>query len=642
MSSGRSVLLGLGIVLCAVGHASAERALEVRALGKVALRIDGDLREWRGARFASLGEGADAAIEYALAYDADALYVGARVTDDDLVRTAQPSPAEDAVVLTLAVPGEGASAARGEVWLYAGVAGKQRAQAAIGSGRAQPKLASAIAIAEGPLAGRGGYVLEARVPWAAIPGGRDAQVARASLALHDVDGKPGASAATLATASGAELPPLLIEGGPHAAVAAFLRAKDLTDLNVRYDFTADALGDARLERVVLAGTFAVVAGPDMQAGNGFNYMELSIGSADALRDARVQDLTGDGKAELLVRVHQPTDFGARDLFQVIGLSQGQPRPLLTIETRRENQSGYVASDLRVGRAAAGNAAPIEARAGAARGIDAASDAQQTSPGIEPLLTPWGQWSRRVYRWDGARFAVAEQDENRAAKQAAAAQARAAASNSAASAGGATAHAAPPGADELIAAFRASRSIDPSLRASFTQHANFAEDAALESLQILGTDVLLIGKGYRGGTGYFYFSLPVHDAADIEHVFTGDVTGDGRRDLFVRARQTIGDVQRDILLGYTFTDAGIAPILAVEVRRAQGENSVGTRVGFAVQGGRRTLRISAGRAAGWDASSYPFEAGSRDAYEPLLLPWSERARAYRFEDGRLVSDAGADR
>jgi hypothetical protein len=120
------------------------------------------------------------------------------------------------------------------------------------------------------------------------------------------------------------------------------------------------------------------------------------------------------------------------------------------------------------------------------------------------------------------------------------------------------------------------------------------------------------------------------------VFTGDVTGDGRRELFVRVKQMVGDVQREILLGYTFTDDGIAPILAREVRRAQGDASIGNVVALMREQGRWALRISGGRAQGWDAHSYPFVAEATDAYAPLLLPWRGDTQRYRWDGSQLTT------
>jgi hypothetical protein len=124
------------------------------------------------------------------------------------------------------------------------------------------------------------------------------------------------------------------------------------------------------------------------------------------------------------------------------------------------------------------------------------------------------------------------------------------------------------------------------------------------------------------------------------MFTGDVTGDGRRELFVRIKQRIGDVQRELLLGFTFRGEGMEQILAVEVRRAQGGRSVGNVV--ALVPGARTwaLRIAPGVARGWDALTYPFVAESTDGYGPLLLPWKDAVQQYRFDGQALVPQSGS--
>jgi hypothetical protein len=394
-------------------------------------------------------------------------------------------------------------------------------------------------------------VIEARVPWTEIAGSGERMVGRGAIALHDVDGKVGARAATLASARAkhvARLPPLLMEGGANVAIATFLHDKHLTPDSVRYDLLGDMAGDARLERVVLAGTFAAVAGPEIQGGTGYSFVDLPVPLATEVRDAALRDQDGDGKVELLVWLRQ---------------EPGAPRE---------------------------------------------------------------------YRWDGARlFGVPPKPS--AAAPIAPALSR---SQPVRAEPPRVVHLAPPGAAELIAAFRQARGIDPAQQARFVQHVNVAEDERLESVMLFGKDLLVIGKGYRGGTGYFYFSLPVREAEDIQRVFTGDVTGDGRRELFVRAKQQVADVQREILLGYTFGDGGMQNILAIEVRRAQGGSDVGNVVELLRDGRHWALRVSPGRAHGWDARSYPFVADPSDGYGPLLLPWQSSAARYRFDGGKLVA------
>jgi hypothetical protein len=540
------------LALCA-SQARAEEPLVVHALGKTSLRIDGDLRDWLGVRLTRVGQGSDASFEYGLAHDAEALYVGARVYDDRMRRTAHPTKAEDALLLTLELPQIGGRTKRTEIWLYAGIPGRQAAVAALGADGAKPSPTKAVSVVEGPLKGEHGYVLEARIPWSLLAGNEQRSLARGAIALHDVDRKADPEAKLVTTAGGrGELSPLLIGRGGNAAISAFLRAKQL-ESGVRYDLLGDLAGDARPERVVLAGTYAVIAGPEIRGANGdYGFLDLPVPMSSDVLDAALRDMTADGKAELVVRIRQEPD------------------------------------------------AP------------------------------------RVYSWDGARFDVV-QDKPRPAPAAAVARTPTVEAPRV-EPQAAPAQPAPPGAAELIAAFRDSQGIDPSQKPRFMQHVNVAEDARLESLMLFGKNLLVIGKGYRGGTGYFYFGLPVRDGSDIERMFTADVTGDGRDELFVRFVQAIGDVQRDLLLCYRFTEQGMTQLLGVEVRRVQGANSVEDSVELLEDHGRHALRISPARARGWSAESYPFVTESSDGYAPLLLPWKDGPVRYHPDGDRLVGQA----
>jgi len=616
--------------------ARADHALALTPVGSAAPRIDGDLRDFRGVRFVEVGDDADGSFEYALGYDEQALYVGVRVFDDAFVRTRQPSPREDAVVLTLVMPRSSGAPIASEVWLFAGIPGEQPSVAAIGAVGERPSATRDVTIVEGPLAGqpRGqqGYVLEARIPLSAVPGGREAAVGRGAIRLQDVDGAPGNKPVSVASARArpAALPPLLFADGPNAQVQDFLQQKQLAPGSLRYDLIGQVAGDARLDRVVVVGTFVVVAGPGIEAHGGYHFMDLPVASAAGVLGAELRELTGDGQSELVLRLQQQNELGQRELMQVVALSPGQPRPLFSIELRKQTAAGSVSAELRFERS---KPPTLEARIGRAEGLDASNYAEQPAAGVEPILLPWGKVAQRAYRWDGKAFAVLREVPNPNAQ----------APSSVAKDGGAQAddglarvvHREPPGMDELVAAFREARGIDPALRPRFVQHANLAEDARIESLMLFGKDLLVIGKGYRGGSGYFYFSLPVADGAHVQRVFTADVTGDGRRELFVRHKQLIGDVQREILLVYTFTDAGMDPLAAIEVRRAQGERSVGNVVDIVPRGPHWALRISPGVAHGWSARHYPFVAESTDGYGPLLLPWKDRPQLYEVSAGRLV-------
>jgi hypothetical protein len=630
-------------------EAHAQRALQATALAPNAVRIDGDLGDFRGLRFAELGDDKSGSLSYALGADDQALYLAARVHDDDFVRGPAVSPQQDALVLTFWLPSPGGGRAS-EVWLYAGVPGQQASVAEIGPPGGSASPSKQVSVVEGPLAKGKGYVLEARVPWSALPGGQNRALARAALRLHDVDGKAGTRATVVASASAArpvQLPELLLEGGPNASVRAFLAHKQLADSSVRHDLIGQVAGDARLERVVVAGTFVLVAGSDLDAAAGYHFMDLPVTSAADVLAAELRDLTGDGRNELVLRLEQRDELGTRELVDVLALAPGRPRVLFAAVLGRRTEQGSVEAKLAFEPAAGGKPAALALAIGSARGLDASSYAERPPAGIEPLMTPWGAVARRVYRWDGKRFAVASEQLNPDAAKSTSPSAGAGPSASAqppsssvprqrASGAESVVHAEPPGMDQLVAAFRADRAIERSLRARFVQHANVAEDKRIESLMLFGKDLLVIGKGFRDGTGYFYFGLPVQDGSDVQRLFTADVTGDGRRELFVRHKQRIGDVQRELLLVYRFDAQGIAPLLRVEVRRAQASASVGNVVDIVRDGKHWALRISPGAARSWDASNYPFVTDASDEYAPLLLPWRDRAVRYRFDGAALVA------
>jgi hypothetical protein len=122
---------------------------------------------------------------------------------------------------------------------------------------------------------------------------------------------------------------------------------------------------------------------------------------------------------------------------------------------------------------------------------------------------------------------------------------------------------------------------------------------------------------------------------VLRVFTGDLTGDGRHELLARIRQQISGVTREILYVYTFAGERLEPLLAVEVSRNQGAQSIANQVTLVPAHGRLALQITPGAAHGWSESDYPFSADSHDGVAPLLLPWKDGSLRYDFDGQQLV-------
>ncbi|HJL49224.1 MAG TPA: hypothetical protein RMG45_25420, partial [Polyangiaceae bacterium LLY-WYZ-15_(1-7)] len=191
----------------------------------------------------------------------------------------------------------------------------------------------------------------------------------------------------------------------------------------------------------------------------------------------------------------------------------------------------------------------------------------------------------------------------------------------------------PDVDALLAAVREARGIPRSARPRFQRDVNLAESPAPERLVVYGDALVVVGPAFRGGEGYFHYGVSVASPEDLVDVRTADLTGDGRQEVLLFAKQRLGEITRTLLLVHQFTrDGGFPRLLAVEVGREQDRQRVTNEV--QTRGGRLVVRP--GRARGWDAESWPWAASDgSDGVEPLLLPWSDRPRTYRYRGGRLV-------
>jgi hypothetical protein len=197
-------------------------------------------------------------------------------------------------------------------------------------------------------------------------------------------------------------------------------------------------------------------------------------------------------------------------------------------------------------------------------------------------------------------------------------------------------------DRLYALYRKERKVGAkSPRFDFVT--DVAGDGQMERVLVHGSDVVVFGKGYRGGTSYAYITVGVADAKDILHVTSRDLNGDGKAEIIVRgvlhakaSKELGGDVvTRHALFVYGVTDSGVARVFAAETGRSLGDSSILGAVAFS---GERAIELRPARAVGWTEKTYPFPADSSAAggLEPLLLPWSGSARRYVWNGNAFVS------
>ncbi len=613
--------------------AQAQVGVRLTDAGDSPPRVDGMLRDWRGVRRAAVGEGNDASFHYVIAYDAEHLYLNASIRDERVVRAAnRPSRTDDALVISWV----SANGRRGlrlqEFWIYPGVSGRAATVAVGGARGALRPLANARAVERQV---RGGVDVEAAIPLSAL-GARWAD-GRLAIRYNDVDleSRPTVenAPASAEVVRGAldRLPRVMVDGGAAAAgstsgpLRAFMRQQGMAGVEPDAVLRGDVAGDAQPETVARVGRWLVVFGPGYRDGQSYDSWQLPVRDGARVRSFALRDITGDGKEELVVSLRQEFDGGSRDLWRAIRFDGEQIAPIASIETRRENSFGSVEARLQIrrgrrGRRGRGSAPVIEVRIGEVqRGIAASSMRVLAEDDVEALLVPWGPVAMRRYRWDGTRLAVIGERPNRVFAEERPAAARAPDEGPSA-----------PGLTEIQRAAMAALSIPPGTRPDHRARANVAEDRTVESVMMFGNTLVVFGVGFRGGDGYFSYAIPASDG-QVQGMQAVDLTGDGRAEILLRVAMQAGDVEREFLVIHRFARGGRFPrVLMAEVARRQGPRAIENRVRAA-----RELVIAPGRARGWNAQSWPWGADASSGFAPLLLPWRDSPRRYRFDGTRFL-------
>ncbi|HEU4535603.1 MAG TPA: hypothetical protein VFS00_15855, partial [Polyangiaceae bacterium] len=375
-------------------------------------KLDGLLKDWP-ARPAPLGPG----VRVALAYDDDALYAAFDVSDDRLARTPGAGPDDDHASLSLAFPEVGApgryaavelSLFPGEPGNLAGVVKDARGAEVAGS-----------RLVEAPR--RGGYTFEAKLPWRSLaPAARVRCGLRALVRYHDGDG----GRAKLAAASGPEGAPAdwprLETESERAFEGAFAREKKLRS-PPQIDLVADVAGDALAERVLLWGRYLLVAGPRFRDGRQFYFNDLGEGAKPGALE--VLDLTGDGKAEFVVRKRVERGDRWSELVQVLSFSGDAVATLFEHEVVAGAPAGEVSNEARFASEPGGGR--VEIGQPKARGLTAASFGGLPDPATG-VLVPWGPARARTFRWQDGKFVKISEDRGPAGSSGAAARAEPAA------------------------------------------------------------------------------------------------------------------------------------------------------------------------------------------------------------------------
>ncbi len=599
------------------------------------MRVDGALREWKGARFATLGEGDDASLRYALASKDEGLYLAAEVHDDQLVRRAAAGAGQDALVLAIAAPAERGGARVSEVWLHAGRAGREKALAGLASASgARVSALAEVSVVEGPLSSGAGYVLEAFIPWRVVADAERWEQVRATLRYEDHDRvgqkAPDATLASSRESRPSDWPLITLGAGQVDLLANFVEAQGLGGATLRFDARADVAGDAHDERVVIVDKYVLVYGKHFKDGQSYSFFALPFSVGGGLVSAELIDLTDDGRAELLTRVRQSNALGARVFASVLALGEERIAPLLSLELKKETRAGFIENELTIDKKA--RPKQLTLSQGRTQGLTPENYRESPASDAVPILLPWGEIEAQSYAFvDGKFTRVAQREKKRAPE--AAIRTSAPAASAATAPSEVRASSGDPIAD-LVQALAGGAQTPAGLR--FKQEANLIGGPARELVFVQQRRIVLSGADLGAPGAYLAYGLPVRADEDLLRLECADVNKDGKAELLARYRQTSADgVGHELLvvLAVSGDERGFRPILLAEVARRQGTKAIVNQVN--VSGG--ALVIAPGKPEGYTRDSYPFDNEPMPGIERLLLPWLDGERRYRFEAGRLRAD-----
>jgi hypothetical protein len=192
-----------------------------------------------------------------------------------------------------------------------------------------------------------------------------------------------------------------------------------------------------------------------------------------------------------------------------------------------------------------------------------------------------------------------------------------------------------GPDDMLRAFMQRQGI-AGLSPRADLDGDVAGDGRDERVVVVDRFVVVLGPGYREGKSYDFFELPVADGSRVRHAELADLTGDGKKELAVRLRQSNAQGSRDLWMVLGIRQQGIQPLWGVELRKATDDGHVEATLQIhPARRGAPVVEVRAGEAEGLGPHNLR-EAPARDV-APIPLPWGPvRARRYQWQGSAFAA------
>lgn len=613
-------VLAAASFLALASPARADSSIRADLVDAKSIKLDGIPKEW--AALTSLSTSVkgsakkpDLDAKVGLAYDDKSLFVAADVIDDVL------RPGADHVEIALGFPGGGVET----IEIFPGDPGKSP-----GSAKAKGSAIQGAKVIEAP--SKGGWTLEAQIPWSAFPSASSVRVGlRAGAFVHDADsGSTIKNIVGNATSNAfANLPPLVTEC-EQALLDGLLKDKSLKN-SPKFDLVANVAGDSMKERVAVFDRYLVVLGSNFRKGKEYYYGDLGV-DPSMIVSVETRDVTGDGTDEIIVRKRFGSGNKWRESFAVMTFAAADtPTSIFAHEVGINSDQGSVTNV--VSFFSDGGKQGIKVTPGTAKGFTAQNYHEATETSIDPLLLPWGTVASQTYKLSGGTFTKASEEKQQGVAAPAPAPARETELPKAPP---------PPSASELLEKvydlYKKERNVSGKPR--FDLAIDVAGDKTVERVLVHDRDIVVFGKAFKGGTGYSYLTLQQFaQSSDILDLTAKDLTGDGKAEIIVRGvlhanapkEAGGGTVDREVLLVFSVVGDSLKRVFGAEIARSIGKKRVAEVVTLGTQSAATTIEIASGKATDWTEKTYPFNAdtGPVGGLEPLLLPWSSQNARYKW-------------
>ena len=171
---------------------------------------------------------------------------------------------------------------------------------------------------------------------------------------------------------------------------------------------------------------------------------------------------------------------------------------------------------------------------------------------------------------------------------------------------------------MLRRFLASRSLEGT-RPWFDRRRNTAFDRRPERVVLVDRFVLLMGEGYRNGTEFDFFELPVAARADASSPVLVDLTGDRRAELALRLRQRNDLGSRTVVAGLS-TRVTRGLLLFLGSRFGKRPTADSSKSDLRVGRGRPPVDRGGGRERRGSRCVDVCTEAPASGVEGILLPW----------------------